>query len=230
MRSFTLLFKDELYGFARSGVMITLFILLPILAIPTYLLMVKSGEASPFYMVFGKRSILDMVALLVSNLGAQITALVLTVNIINEKQNKVYDIFVIRPIRRANILLTKFFSVFLSVSIACLLAIMVGVVFELIRGVDLSPGLIYKTLESFVLSFGIIGTFSAIGILFGIMADSIIVGVILVLFIGGNAPYLPMLPGMLGMSNSALWSLIFGIITTAGILLIAISIFNKKQF
>lgn len=230
MKSFTLLFKDELYGFARSGVMITLFILLPVLALPLYILMAKVTADNPMSMMFGPMSILSVVALMVSNIGAQITSLVLTVNIINEKQKKVYDIFVIRPIPRANIILAKFFSVFLCVGVACILAIMTGVAFELVRGIDVNWTLISGTLESFVLSLGIVGTLSAVGILFGIMTDSIIVGVILILFLGGYATYLPMLPGMLGMSNSALWSLIFGILTTAGILAIAISIFNKKQF
>jgi len=228
MKSFTLLFKDELYGFARSGVMITLFILLPLLSLPLYALMAQATPDAA--MMFGPISILSFVALLISNIGAQITSLVLTVNIINEKQKGVYDIFVIRPLPRANILLAKFFSVFICVSMACLLAIGMGILFEVFRGVNVNQTLVINTLESFVLSLGIVGTLSAVGILFGIMTDSIIVGVILILFLGGYATYLPMLPGFLGMSNSSLWSLIFGIAGTAGILALAIRIFNKKQF
>lgn len=232
MNTFLLLFRDELNGFYKSGVMIALWVFLPLFGIVFYYLL--GGDPVPMGGPGGagalKLPASTIISLYVSNIGAQITALMLTVAIINEKQKHVYDIFVIRPIRRSHILLAKFFSVFICVGLACVLAILAGALLDLINGHPNASRLLMDQLESLVMGLGIVATFSAVGIFFGVLADSIIVGVILILFAGGFVTFLPALPPLLGLPNSALWSLLLGAATTAVVLALASLAFNKKQF
>lgn len=227
MKNLYLLFLDELNGFYKSGVMIVLWILLPLMGVGLYFLI--SGQTGQVFPGGGELPMTYLIGLIVSNIGAQITAVMLTVNIINERQKKVYDIFVIRPIRRSYLLLSKFFAVFLCVSLACVLAMFAGILVDTIRGDAPSAFMIRTTFESYVMSVGVIATLSAVGILFGVMADSIMVGVILILFLGGYATYFPALPPLMGLPNSTLWSLVSGAAATAGILALSGYLFNRKQ-
>lgn len=227
MKNFTLLFRDELNGFYKSGVMIALWVLLPAIGILVYFAIggqmaeMMPGQEVPMTVFIGY---------IVSNIGAQITAIMLTVNIINEKNSKVYEIFVIRPIRRSDLLWSKFLSVFLCVMLACIIALFTGILVDTIAGNPPSSFIIEKTLESFVMGMGIVGVFAATGIVVGVLADSILVGVLLILFVGGNLPLLPALPTMFGLDNSMLWSLLIGAVITVGLMLLAGALFKNKQF
>ena len=227
MKNFTLLFRDELNGFYKSGVMIALWVILPLIGILVYFLVdAQTAEMGPGQEV----PMTWFIGYLVSNIGAQITAIMLTVNIINEKNAKVYEIFVIRPIKRGDLLWSKFLSVFLCVMLACLIAIFTGVVVDTIAGNPPSSYMLKSTLESFVMGMGIVGVFAATGIIVGVLADSILLGIILILFVGGNLPILPALPSMFGLDNSILWSLLIGAVLTVGLMLLASMLFNRKQF
>ena len=50
----------------------------------------------------------------------------LAVSLINERNRHVYELFLIRPIKRRDILLAKFFSVYISVAIAIFISFFVG--------------------------------------------------------------------------------------------------------
>ena len=109
-------------------------------------------------------------------------------------------------------------------------AILAGALLDLANGHPNASRLLMDQLESLVMGLGIVATFSAVGIFFGVLADSIIVGVILILFAGGFVTFLPALPPLLGLPNSALWSLLLGAATTAVVMALASLAFNKKQF
>lgn len=236
MNTLWLLFRDELNGFYKSGVMIALWIFLPLLGILMYFLLgdkslpmgPPSPDGSPMPQFTLPAS--TFIGLIVSNIGAQITSLVLTVGIINEKTKNVYDIFVIRPIRRSHLLWAKFFAVFLCVGLACILALVAGVLLDTFRGLPFTGRMFETQLENFVMSLGIVGVMSAVGILFGVMTDSIIVGVILILFLGGFVIYFPTLPPLLGLPNSTLWSLLLGGGATVGLMALASLLFKNRQF
>lgn len=227
MKNLYLLFIDELTGFYKSGVMIALWILMPVIGILMYFLVADQlkppmGGDWEFPMTY-------MIGLVLSSLAAQITGVMLTVNIINEKQRKVYDIFVIRPIKRWHLLVSKFAAVFICVGLACVLALFAGILVDTIRGDAPSYYTIKSSFESLLMSLGIIGTLSAVGILFGVVTDSILVGVILIIFLGGYVTYFPALPPILGLPNSTLWSVLLGGTVTAILLGVAGYIFGRKQ-
>ena len=108
--SFGLLFKDELKGFYKSKVMIFLWIGLPLMTVVLYWLSPYTGEDVPL-------SLLS--ALLVSSIGGTLGSAMLAVSIIHEKDQHTYDLFLIRPIKRWHLMISKFFAVFLCIAIAC---------------------------------------------------------------------------------------------------------------
>ena len=99
-----LLYVDELRGFYKSKVMLFLWIGLPIVALLFRFVQVSTtGQAIPFTVIS---------ALVVSSLAGTLAAVMLTVSIINEKNRHVYELFLIRPLKRRDIMLSKFLSVY----------------------------------------------------------------------------------------------------------------------
>ena len=99
-----LLFVDELRGFYKSKVMIFLWIGLPIIALLFRFVSASiSGQNIPFTLVS---------SIVVSSLAGTLASVMLAVFIINEKNRHVYELFLIRPLKRRDIILAKFFSVY----------------------------------------------------------------------------------------------------------------------
>src|SRR3972149_2472306 len=115
-----LLFVDELRGFYKSKVMVFLWTGLPIIALLfRFISAGSSGQNISFTLIS---------ALIVSSIGGTLASVMLAVFIINEKNRRVYDLFLIRPLKRRDILLAKFFSVYTCVAIASFIAVLAGIV------------------------------------------------------------------------------------------------------
>jgi len=219
--SFSLIFKDELKGFYISKVMIFLWIGLPVLA---FLIHLTSSNAENMPLSF-------FTALIVSSIGGLLASVMLTVNIINEKDTSVYDLFLIRPIKRWYLLLSKFLAVYICVSIACILAISIGILVDYIESPIILDLIMQNIVDSFIMTLSIIGISSAVGILIGVISPSIVVGVILVIFIGNYVSSIPtIIPFMFDVENPVAIVLALGIIITIILMSLGIIIFNKKEF
>lgn len=118
--SLTLLFRDELKVFYKSNVMILLWIGLPISTLFLHFL------APPD---FGKEiSFSFVVSSVISNIGGILASIMLAVYIIHEKSKHVYHLFLIRPVKRKDVILAKFFAFFPCVAIAYGLAFLLGLI------------------------------------------------------------------------------------------------------
>jgi len=170
-------------------------------------------------------------ALIVSSIGGLLASVMLTVNIINEKDTSVYDLFLIRPIKRWYLLLSKFLAVYICVSIACILAISIGILVDYIESPIILDLIMQNIVDSFIMTLSIIGISSAVGILIGVISPSIVVGVILVIFIGNYVSSIPtIIPFMFDVENPVAIVLALGIIITIILMSLGIIIFNKKEF
>ena len=220
--SFVLLFKDELLGFYKSKVMIFLWIGLPVLTILFHLWAPDTGPELPFTVVS---------ALLVSSIGGTLASAMLVVSIINEKTSQVYDLFLIRPIKRWNIILSKFFAVYFCLVIASTLALILGMAIDTFNSGLPSDVMLNSSLQSLTLSFSMIMVSSSAGVLIGVFSPSILVGVILVLY-GGNqiSALISLLPNMLKVPYPDFITVFIGFVITCILLWITIFLFNKKQF
>src|SRR5688500_5952270 len=124
MRSPTLLLvKDELVGFAKSKVMLVLWVVLPALAIAGYFLLPSVIKQS----TGNNLSAVAFMGFLESSIAGTIAALMVAVDIVSEKNRKVYELYVIRPIPRSAIVLSKFIAVYACVVIACFVSLLLGI-------------------------------------------------------------------------------------------------------
>jgi ABC-type Na+ efflux pump permease subunit len=194
--------RDELLGFARSRVMIVLWVLLPIIAIAGYLLLParavlgggRAGLSATAFMGF-----------LMSSLAGTVAALMVAVDIISEKNRKVYELFVIRPIRREAIIWAKFAAVFGCVTVACVVSLALGIAVDAVRGHPPSGAMLEDALRSVVALTGVIALSSGVGAFFGVVSKTILVAVILILYVGQNLAIVPMLPIYLGILPHHFW-------------------------
>ncbi len=186
--SFWLLFKDELNGFYRSRVMLALWVGLPAMAVLLYFL-VDDIEGIPVTVFTG---------LLVSSIGGLLTSVLIVVNILNEKEKKVYDLFLIRPIRRENLLLAKFSAVFLCVIVASFIAITLAAVLDsTTKGLDVQ-GILSDMKDSLLITVSIMAINCSAGVLIGVFAPNMLVGILLVLFGANQLSSLVLLPMITG--------------------------------
>jgi ABC-2 type transport system permease protein len=219
--SFLLLFKDELLGFYKSKVMIFLWIGLPMLAVLFHLWAPNTGPQLPFTVIS---------ALLVSSIGGTLASAMLAVTIINEKTSHVYDLFLIRPLKRWNIVLSKFFAVYFCLVIASTLALLLGMAIDTFS-TGLPSGVVMNSaLQSLALSLSMIMISSAVGILIGVGSPSVLVGVILVIYGGNQISVIPLLPNVLTVPYPAFITVLIGVMISCILLGIAIFVFNRKQF
>jgi ABC-type transport system involved in multi-copper enzyme maturation permease subunit len=198
-----LLVKDELVGFAKSKVMIVLWVVLPVLTMLGYFLL-PSGALI--------RGSLDndmtattFMALLQSSIAGTVAALMVAVDIVSEKNRKVYDLYVIRPIRRETIIIAKFLAVFACVTIACVASILLGISVDWIRFGAPTGGELYELLKALTMLSAVLALSAAVGVFFGVVVKTILVAVILILYVGQNIAIVPMLPMHFGILPGSFW-------------------------
>ena len=216
--SFSLLFLDELKGFYKSYVMIFLLIFIPIIALLFYFILPVN--------IYEKMLI---VSVIVSSLGGILSSAMLSANIINEKDSHTYDLFLIRPIKRWNIILSKYFAVVICVSLACMLALVVNILAYLVESSVLPNFLITNIVDKIILTFSLIAIGSSFGVLMGVVISSLVGAVIIDIFIGQYLMYIPVLLGQFT-NDPNLMTALFGIVIMICLLAIAILLFSKKEF
>ena len=219
--SFGILFWDELRGFVKSKIMFALWIGMPLMAILMHLIQ-PDTEGIPISVFTG---------LFLSAIGGALAAVLLSTSIVNESNAKVYDLYIIRPVKRHNILLAKYFAVILNLFVAAILSLAIGLVIDWITIGLPSKEIIIDTLDSMVMSLAAMSIACSIGILIGILIKSVGLAAILSLYLGQQLSLLVMLPGIFFENiNLMLFSAAAGIPITIIVLVVEIFIFNKKQF
>ncbi|MFW9939062.1 MAG: ABC transporter permease [Candidatus Thorarchaeota archaeon] len=218
--SLRILFLDELKGFYKSKVMIILWIGIPLLSLLLHF--IPNTEDFP---------ITSLVAILIASIGGTLAAAMLSTSIASEKSRHVYDLFLIRPVRRSSILLAKFFAVYLCLIIATGISLMLGFIVDRITIGILPKDILVQTFESLFISLAGMAISCSIGMLFGILVSSVPVAAILSVYLGNQLTALSILPTVfLDFINPILFALIIGISVSTCILTISILTFNRREF
>lgn len=227
MRTTWIIFKDEMQGFIRSWVMVTLLIGLPVISILVYFLvpMGQGIEMAPGKLI----PMTYFVGLIASGLGGTLAGVMLAVEIVNERNRKVYDLFVIRPLPRGAILWAKFAAVVLCVSFACLLALGAGIIVDLIRGANISWLVIKSALEALETAVGTMMVSAAGGVLVGILSSSVLIAVLLVMYVTQNLTIVPQIPALLGLPDYVWVSFLASIVLSLLIMWGAVFLFKRKE-
>jgi len=217
-----MLYVDELHGFYKSRVMIFLWVGLPALAILFRFIQANATSSTISFTVIS--------ALLVSSLAGTLSAVMISVSIINEKNRHVYELFLIRPIKRRDIIIAKFLSVYTCVAIASLLAVLAGVVADLLMGSNLSMSVLNNTGQSLEISLSMIAVACSAGTLIGVGSPSVLVGAILVIYGANQISVIPLIPTLLNLQYEAAFTIGIAIFVAVILLSAAVLLFDKQQF
>jgi len=215
--SLPLLFVDELRGFYKSKVMLFLWVGMPVFGLLVHLL--AQGEQ--------EMPVSVLTAILVSTISGTLASAMLVVSVLNERERHVFDLFVVRPVKRRDLLLAKFFAVYVCVVTAAMIAVGVGAAIDYLDA-SMPMDVVLKGVgESLVMSFAMLAVTASAGVLIGIAAPSMLVGVILVIY-GGNQ--MSAVVGLLGfyIGNDVL-TIGLGVIIAVMLLTISIRVFDRKQ-
>jgi ABC-2 type transport system permease protein len=217
-----LLYLDELLGFYKSKVMLFLWVGLPIIAVLLRFVQVTTtGQAISFTVVS---------ALVVSSLAGTLSAVMLAVSIINEKNRHVYELFLIRPLKRRNLILAKFLSVYTCVAIASFIAVFVGVAADYFTLGALPSTIINDTTQSLAISLSMVAVSCSAGVLIGVASPSVLVGAILVIYGGNQISVIPLLPTIMGIAEATVFTIGLAAVVAVALLASAVVLFERRQF
>ena len=150
----------------------------------------------------------------------------LAVSIINEKNRHVYELFLIRPFKRRNIIIAKFLAIYTCIAIAGFIAVILGIVADYTTKSVLPAGVVADTAQSLAISLSMMAVSSAAGVLIGVAASSVLVGVILVIYGGNQISVIPLIPTFVNFANPLLLTTCLGALMSVILLVLAVSLFN----
>jgi len=194
--------------------MAILFIGMPLVALLLYLLTPDLGG-----MPLGA-----FTAVMISSMAGLLASTTLSVNIINERTQGVYDLFLVRPVKRSHLLLAKYIAVVACVVAAAVLALLLA------NGYDwLDRG----TVDAAALGQALMVTITmacvscAVAVLVGSLLRSVLVGVILTLYAGNQLSAVIVLSSLQNvMSTEAATAIGLGI--AAIVLCLAAVVFGRR--
>ena len=225
MSSFGIIFLDEMRGFMKSKAMIALWIGMPLVTILMHIMM-------PLSEVFPVTYFSQYVISIISGILGVVS---LSVTMTNEINAKVFDLFLIRPVKRWHLVLAKFLATFINLVIACFISLIIGIIIDVIR-FDFPELNLYflEATKSVSLSITAVAVCCATGLLIGTLIKSVALSAIISVYIGQQLSQIIQLPTLFILDwkpNVILGlSIGIGIAFTIVLLLLEIFAFNRKQF
>ena len=220
--SFLLLFFDELRGYVKSKVMIILWIGMPSLAILIRFLY-QQADVEGILISY-------LIGLIISSIGSTLSSVMLSTSIVREKNHKVYDLFLVRPVKRWYFLLAKFFAVYLCLIIAVFISYLAVLIINA-SDVGVTADDFIEILESMLILMAFMAVSCSMGIFFGVVLPSVAAVAILSVYLGNQfSSIIFLLPLFLDFGDPVIITPIVGYSATTIIMLLNIFIFNRKQF
>jgi ABC-2 type transport system permease protein len=133
-------------------------------------------------------------------------------------------------LKRRDIILAKFFSVYICVAIASFSAIFAGMMTDYATTGALSTVVLSNVGQSLVTSLSMIAVSCAAGVLIGVASPSVLVGTILVIYGGNQISVIPLIPNILNIQEATIFTILLAGTVASGLLLTAVSLFERKQF
>ncbi|MCP4213870.1 MAG: hypothetical protein GY765_04395 [bacterium] len=226
--SFSILFKDEFRYFYKTGAMLYLWVGLPLIIGMTRLM---PGQQGPLHQaVFG--------AYMATSLASMIAGSMIAASLISEIKQKVYIPFLTRPFKKGHIVLSRFFTVQLSLLAVFLTATLAAVVIDLcVSEAPFGSVYVYQVTTSLSLGFCVLSVSCALGVLVGVLSASLYSGIIIYLLISNIInPMLMLVMEAIGKTPGDLLllknSLLLGIGAGVPFVLLALSlrVFRKEEF
>jgi ABC-type transport system involved in multi-copper enzyme maturation permease subunit len=216
----------------KSKIVIILFIGLPLLAV---LMSWLTGDLEDFPATY-------LTTVLATSIAGALGSIMLATSITSEMNKNVYDLFLIRPVKRWNIVVAKYISVYACLVAAVALSILTGIIIDVTKDVDIPQYFLDQTIDSIFTVFFALGITCSFGTLFGITIKSVAGSALLSLYVGNQASsiltlVIPLMADIMELEYGIAFpfdpfvlSMIIGIAVSTTILLISIKVFEKKQF
>ncbi|MHA2265323.1 MAG: hypothetical protein ACXAEN_23280 [Candidatus Thorarchaeota archaeon] len=219
--SLGLLFVDEIKGFYKSRVMAVLWIGLPFMTLILYAVQ-PDAEGLSFLFIVG---------LLVSSFGGLIGSVTLATTLSTELSHHVYDLFLIRPVKRSSLLLAKFIAVLTCILVATGLAFLTGMILDIVTIGIPNEFMLQSTLESLLLSMVAIVIACSLGLLIGVTISSVAVSTIVGIYAGGQfSAVISLVPTLLpNHVHPVTFALVMLVTVTPIILSASVLLFNRRQ-
>ncbi|MHA1510723.1 MAG: ABC transporter permease [Promethearchaeota archaeon] len=219
-KSLSLLIKDEFKGFYKSKVMLVLWIGMPLISLLIHYLQ-PDTEGIPISIFVG---------LMVSSLSGTLASVMLSTTIVSEKDRHVYDLFLIRPVKRWNLMFAKLIAVYLCLMIAIFFSVLVGIVLDLINTEIPFETLLDGIWDSLAISLSAMAISCSLSILIGILVNSTMVAVILAIYLGNQLSLIAVLPGIFFESiNTIAYALIIGLVLTILVNIVTAQVLKRKS-
>ncbi len=230
--SLKLLLLDELQGFVKSKITIILWIGLPALSIIMNFL--TAEDFSPI--------LTYLTTVVATSIAGALGSVMLATSITSEMNRHVYDLFLIRPVKRRNIIIAKYIAVYTCLIVAVYIAIGTSMVIDAIRQVELPEFLVEQVSHSMITVFFALAITCSFGTLFGIAIKSVAGSAILSLYVGNQASsiltlVIPLISlifeeeaGITFPVDPFVISMLIGAGISIGMFIVALRVFEKKQF
>ncbi len=214
------LYLDEMHGYYRSKALPILWLGLPALAVFIRLLQ-PDTEGIPLTI---------LVSIMLLSFGGIIAAVSLGASIANEMNQHVYDLFLVRPVRRHELLLAKFFASYTMLIIAFVITLLASLVADALTSTVYLEMVWIAVRDQFLITITNVAIACALGIFVGINVDSVTVASIMSLYFGEMAAMPLFLIVFLG-DTPLMYLLValVGMISAAAVLLVAMFQFSRKQ-
>jgi ABC-type transport system involved in multi-copper enzyme maturation permease subunit len=172
--------------------------------------------------------------IIIASIGGLLAAVILSSTMANEINANVYALFLIRPVKRWQIVIAKYIAFMFSLIIASLLSFTSGIIVDLIRSSlpsEILKALIRYSFENLLISLSAMSIACAAGLVIGMLVKSVAMAVILSIYLGQQMSVIAILPGyFLENVNPLVFSIGVGLAATVIILSLGIFVFQKKQF
>lgn len=213
-----MIYRDELQGFLKSKVFVILVVGLPVLV--TGLRLAQPDLEGMSFFIF--------TAILIASISGTLGSVLLSTAITSERSRHVYELFLIRPVPRASLLLGKYFAALSALLITVVVTLGVGLATDALAG-RAGPGIVSAGLEPAILSLAGIAVACSVGTLLGVVVDSVAVSAILSVYLGNQLSALAILPSALAPDLPAVAiAVAAGLLVPTVILAIAVRVFARK--
>lgn len=218
--SLAMVLMDEMNGFYRSRLMAVLWMGLPLMAILLYLLVPEDTLQGIPFTVF--------TSMMIGSIGALLASVMLAINLVNEIKDHALDLFLVRPVKRWHLLASKLAAVYICVTVACLLALAVGIGADVIVNGTAMESATIGLGESLATTMLMMGISCSAALLIAIFSPSVLIAVIMVIFGANQLSALVILPLLVSEFSMAMTFLFSGILCVI-LLGLAMFFFQRKE-
>lgn len=235
MRNLFILLWDEFKGYTKSKAIFVVWIGMPAIVVLMHFLTPAQSDL-PVTMFTG---------LLIAIVGGVLASVILGTTMTNEITKSVYTLFLIRPVKRWQIIVSKYIAMIITLIIASFLSFAIGILIDSIKFSDeistipdfLLKNIINTSIADLFIAISAMSVACVIGLFIGMIARSVAVSAILSFYLGQQISTLALLPRLLEQTgalaaniNPLYLALGVGFAATVVFLALGIFIFYKKQF